>query len=342
MCVLNFFPKGQKRMKIYRKALIAIVSVAVTLSSALALSGCSGNGSAKKTGNISSASSATGDEVNAASGLSELGIDPASVGVLPDVKHDAQNEPGFQLELPKEGDAVAVLQTSQGDIVLRLFPEQAPKTVTNFINLAKAGSYDKTSFHKVINDVLIEGGHCGGDSAGPSGQSSYGDTFEDEFCDSLYNLRGAVSMANSSKDGNGSRFFINVTTVDSFAKSGGWNALAGTWESVKAKLTDYKDSNLLTAYIEENGDRFLNTDVVPDDIKMLYEIKGGNPAFDGVYNAADRGNTVFGQVISGMEAVDKIAALKTDGKNVPETPVQIESVTITTFAPEMASFDVRL
>ena len=324
-------------MKIYRKALIAIVSVAVTLSSALALSGCSGNGSAKKTGNISSASSATGDEVNAASGLSELGIDPASAGVLPDVKHDAQNEPGFQLELPKEGDAIAVLQTSQGDIVLRLFPEQAPKTVTNFINLAKAGSYDKTSFHKVINDVLIEGGHCGGDSAGPSGQSSYGDTFEDEFCDSLYNLRGAVSMANSSKDGNGSRFFINVTTVDSFAKSGGWNALAGTWESVKAKLTDYKDSNLLTAYIEENGDRFLNTDVVPDDIKMLYEIKGGNPAFDGVYNAADRGNTVFGQVISGMEAVDKIAALKTDGKNVPETPVQIESVTITTFAPEMAS-----
>lgn len=324
-------------MKIYRKALIAIVSVAVTLSSALALSGCSGNGSAKKTGNISSASSATGDEVNAAEGLSELGIDPASVGVLPDVKHDAQNEPGFQLELPKEGDAVAVLQTSQGDIVLRLFPEQAPKTVTNFINLAKAGSYDKTSFHKVINDVLIEGGHCGGDSAGPSGQSSYGDTFEDEFCDSLYNLRGAVSMANSSKDGNGSRFFINVTTVDSFAKSGGWNALAGTWESVKAKLTDYKDSNLLTAYIEENGDRFLNTDVVPDDIKMLYEIKGGNPAFDGVYNAADRGNTVFGQVISGMEAVDKIAALKTDGKNVPETPVQIESVTITTFAPAMAA-----
>ena len=92
MCVLNFFPKGQKSMKIYRKALIAIVSVAVTLSSALALSGCSGNGSAKKTGNISSASSATGDEVNAASGLSELGIDPASVGVLPDVKHDAQNE----------------------------------------------------------------------------------------------------------------------------------------------------------------------------------------------------------------------------------------------------------
>ena len=121
MCVLNFFPKGQKSMKIYRKALIAIVSVAVTLSS----------------------------------GLSELGIDPASVGVLPDVKHDAQNEPGFQLELPKEGDAVAVLQTSQGDIVLRLFPEQAPKTVTNFINLAKAGSYDKTSFHKVICLLII-------------------------------------------------------------------------------------------------------------------------------------------------------------------------------------------
>ena len=324
-------------MKIYRKALIAIVSVGAAVALLLSLTGCFSNDSAKtKKSNDNSASPATGDEANAASGLAALGIDPASVGVVPDVKHDAENVPGFQLELPKEGDTVGVIRTSQGDIVLRFFPDQAPKTVTNFINLAKAGSYNNTSFHMVINDVMIQGGHCGTDPSNPSGQSSYGDKFEDEFCDSLLNLRGAVSMTNTSKDGNGSQFLINVTTVENFAKSGSWDALEGTWDSIKSKLLDYKDSNLLKAYIDENGERFTNTDIIPDDIKMIYDITGGNPSFDGMFNAADRGNTVFAQVISGMDVVDKIAAVKTDDKGVPQTPVLIESVTITTYASTMA------
>ena len=92
-------------------------------------------------------------------------------------------------------------------MTLRLFPEQAPKTVTNFINLAKAGAYNNTPILHVVSGGWVQCGYCPSDDANPNGVSSYGAPFEDEFCDSLYNLRGAVSMANTGKDTNGTQFF---------------------------------------------------------------------------------------------------------------------------------------
>ena len=68
-------------------------------------------------------------------------------------------------------------------------------------------------------------------------------------------------------------------------------------------------------------------------VKQLYEQYGGNPNLDGAFNAADRGQTVFAQVIGGMDVVDKISAVKTDNKNAPSERVEIKSIEITTYQP---------
>lgn len=319
-------------MKNNRNALIALLSIFLTAVLAFSFTGCS-NSTDKPDDAQQQSGAATTDEADAPAGLAALGIDPGTVNVYPDVKHDEKNAVGFQLDPPSEGDTVAVIHTTMGDITLRFFPDQAPKAVTNFINLAEANSYDKTSFHRVIADFGIQGGHCGTDENNPNGVSSFGGMFEDEFCDSLFNIRGAVSMANTSKDANGSQFFINQTTAEAFQANGGWSAYDSMWDNVKTRLENYKDSNLISAFIDENGDKFINTDIIPDSVKKLYEENGGNPNLDGAYNAADRGQTVFAQVISGMDVVDKIAAVATDKKNVPNDRVEIKSIEITTYQP---------
>lgn len=111
-----------------------------------------------------------------------------------------------QLAKPVAGETVATMQTSMGDIKIRLFAEAAPKTVENFTTHAKNGYYDGLIFHRVINDFMIQGGDPTGTGCG--GQSIWGSTFEDEFCTDLHNLRGALSMANAGPGTNGSQFFI--------------------------------------------------------------------------------------------------------------------------------------
>lgn len=126
----------------------------------------------------------------------------------PEIKKDTENKIGYQLESPKSGDDIAIIHTSKGDITMRFFPENAPKAVENFISLAKEGKYDGTIFHRVINNFMIQTGDYENGN-GTGGKSIWGNAFEDEFCDTLYNIRGSVSMANSGINTNGSQFFIN-------------------------------------------------------------------------------------------------------------------------------------
>ena len=111
-----------------------------------------------------------------------------------------------QLNLANEKGPKAVIKTNRGEITVQLFPELAPKTVKNFIELAKKGYYDGVIFHRVIPDFMIQGGDPTG--TGMGGESIYGESFEDEFSRELLNLRGALSMANSGPNTNGSQFFI--------------------------------------------------------------------------------------------------------------------------------------
>ncbi|GAP03008.1 peptidyl-prolyl cis-trans isomerase [Fructobacillus pseudoficulneus] len=105
-----------------------------------------------------------------------------------------------------DATAQATLKTNRGDIDLVFFADQAPKTVENFLTHAKEGYYDGVVFHRVIPDFMIQGGDPEG--TGRGGESIWGKPFEDEFSDDLFNLRGALSMANAGPATNGSQFFI--------------------------------------------------------------------------------------------------------------------------------------
>ena len=110
----------------------------------------------------------------------------------------------------KEGTKVAnivlnaKIKTSKGDINLKLIPEAAPMTVTNFVYLAKRGYYDGLIFHRVIADFMIQGGDPTGTGAGGPGYQ-----FGDEFVEELtFNAPGKLAMANAGPGTNGSQFFI--------------------------------------------------------------------------------------------------------------------------------------
>lgn len=186
-------------------------------------------------------------------------------------------------------EALVTLGTSKGDITIKLFPEHAPLAVENFLTHAKAGYYDGISFHRVINQFMIQTGDPEGNGTG--GQSIWqgkddsidnGRGFANEPSDYLYNIRGALSMANAGPNTNGSQFFINQNT-------------------------------------QNNAPR-LNPKLVPAKIIEAYK-SGGNPNLDGQY-------TVFGQVIEGMEVVDSIASVATDQQDKPLEPITITKIDI--------------
>lgn len=176
----------------------------------------------------------------------------------------------FQLKTPETGDTVAVMHTNMGDIKIKLFPERTPKTAENFITHAKNGYYDGLKFHRVIKDFMIQGGDPLGTGIG--GESIWGGSFEDEFDTELHNLRGALSMANSGPNTNGSQFFIVQASVAP--------------ENMLAQMEELTDSGF------------------PRDIIEAYRELGGTPWLDFRH-------TVFGQVFDGMEIVDKITEVET-------------------------------
>jgi peptidyl-prolyl cis-trans isomerase B (cyclophilin B) len=98
----------------------------------------------------------------------------------------------------------AAIETDKGTIELELYPQHAPKTVNNFVFLAKEGFYDGTSFHRVISAFMIQGGDPTG-----TGRGGPGYKFEDEVKENpLKHETGVISMANSGPNTNGSQFFI--------------------------------------------------------------------------------------------------------------------------------------
>ena len=147
--------------------------------------------------------------------------------------------------------STAIMKTTEGDIVFELFDEDAPKTVSNFKQLASQGFYDGLIFHRVIDDFMIQGGCPQGTGTGGPGY-----TFEDEINPHKV-VRGALAMANAGPNTNGSQFFI-VTSE------------AAPW--------------------------------------------------------LDGKHTVFGEVTSGMEAVDAIEGTETGPGDQPNEPQVIERV----------------
>ncbi len=152
---------------------------------------------------------------------------------------------------------VATINTEKfGSFDITFLPDDAPKTVNNFVCLAKAGFYDNTTFHRVVSGFVIQGGDPEG-----TGRGGPGYRFEDEPVSKDYN-RGMVAMANAGPNTNGSQFFVCLQKVQ-----------------------------------------------------------------------LPKNYTIFGEVTSGMDVVDKIAAVETKAggggeKSTPVEPVKVTSVTI--------------
>ncbi len=194
-----------------------------------------------------------------------------------------------QLGKVKKGETVAeVVVKDYGTIYIRFFENEAPKAVENFITHAKNGYYDGLIFHRVMNDFMIQGGDPLG--LGYGGESIWNENFEDEFNENLQPIRGALCMANSGPNTNGSQFFI--------VQSG-----------------EKYDSATLDAYGSKMGVEF------NDVAKKAYAEVGGTPW---LYNA----HTVFGQVYEGLDVVDAIAATNTDANDKPTNDVIIEKINI--------------
>ena len=106
-------------------------------------------------------------------------------------------------------DKIVVLETNQGTIEIKLMPEAAPKACENFIGLIEQGYYNRTIFHRVIKNFMIQGGDPTG--TGRGGNSIWGKPFQDEVSpDVEFNKSGLLAMANAGPNSNGSQFFITT------------------------------------------------------------------------------------------------------------------------------------
>lgn len=106
-------------------------------------------------------------------------------------------------------DVVAKMQTSKGDIEIKLFADKAPHTVANFVELARKGFYDNLTFHRIVPGFVIQGGDPKGNGTGGPGYC-----FADEFAKELRHTKaGTLSMANSGPNTNGSQFFITLAAT---------------------------------------------------------------------------------------------------------------------------------
>ena len=197
-----------------------------------------------------------------------------------------------QMEMPNKGDQIAIFHIKgYGDIKVKFFENIAPKAVENFVTHSKEGYYNGVTFHRVMEEFMIQGGDPQG--TGRGGESIWGKGFDEELSVDALPYRGALCMASAGvgRSSLGSQFFIVQANYRS---------------QMESYMKSYKLDNFIEAYKKFGGD--------------LYDLVGY-----GQY-------TTFGQVIEGMDVVDKIAKVETNPANdKPLEDVVIESIEITTY-----------
>ena len=187
-----------------------------------------------------------------------------------------------------EKETIVTIKTSMGTIKAKLYND-TPKHRDNFIKLVNEGWYNGSPFHRVIKEFMIQGGQ------NADGRLDPGYTIPAEITSNHFHKKGALAAArqgdqvNPKKASSGSQFYI-----------------------VQGKKFD---ENWLNMYENRTGKVFSARQ------RQAYQTTGGSPHLDGDY-------TVFGEVIEGLDVVDKIAAVKTGAMDVPVEPVTIISVTI--------------
>lgn len=210
----------------------------------------------------------------------------------------------YNFDPPQVGEKIAVIKVKDyGEIKIKLFPEQAAKSVENFTGLADMDYYDELIFHRIIENFMIQGGDPKGNGTG--GNSIWGTDFDGGIPEGLYHFSGAVAYANSgSTSTNGSQFYI-VNTPEGYVSYGAGYDAAGNYVTIN----NFDEMEQMT------GKK------IPEAVKQKYLEVGGVPFLDGGY-------TVFGQVFEGMDIVRALGSVETDENDKPITQVLMESVEI--------------
>lgn len=138
-----------------------------------------------------------------------------------------------QLTAPKSGDKIASIETDKGTIKFKLFTDKVPEMTKNFEELANAGKYEGTPFHRVMKNFMIQTGDF--NKKNGTGGYSYkgeGTTLDDEIVPELKHLYGTVSMANRGPDTNGSQFFIVTNKNGTPNLNGGYTVFGQVYEGM--------------------------------------------------------------------------------------------------------------
>ena len=248
-----------------------------------------------------------------------------------------------------EKETVLKIETSMGDIKVKLYNE-TPKHRDNFIKQAKDGTYNGTLFHRVIKDFMVQAGDPESKTAPKGkmlGSGDVGYTVPAEFVYPKYfHKKGALSAArqgdevNPKKESSGCQFYIvtgkvfNDSTLLNMEQqknqnkvTEAFNALAQKHMKEIYKMRKANDQDGLyalqdTLFIQAEAEAAKQPDFhfTPEQIKA-YTTVGGTPHLDGEY-------TVFGEVVEGMDIVDKIQQVKTDRSDRPEEEVKIINVSV--------------
>jgi cyclophilin family peptidyl-prolyl cis-trans isomerase len=243
----------------------------------------------------------------------------------------------------KTDNPMVMISSDLGDIKVRLYNE-TPLHRDNFLKLAGEGFFDDVLFHRVINHFMIQGGDPDSKGAAPGIQLGRGGpdyTVPAEFVPGLFHKKGALAaarqgdQANPLKASSGSQFYIVQGKVwrsgelDTVEMKMNGNIRQALFKSV---LTPFQEE--LNKYRQENNEAAFNKKVAEiqvrvdslyslspkftfsDSQRQTYMTMGGYPMLDGAY-------TVFGEVVEGLDVLDKIAAVKTDQFDRPVQDIKM-------------------
>lgn len=246
------------------------------------------------------------------------------------------------------GRVKVLLSTNYGDITVELYNE-TPLHRDNFVKLVNEDFFEGVLFHRVIKNFMIQAGDpksIGAEPGARLGNGGLGYTIEAEFNDAFFHKKGALAAArqgdrsNPEKRSSGSQFYIvqgeifttwKMDTLEMKMNSGLLQSIQKDYFSkAQDELKKYRNEgkqeefNLRVAEIREKSDSAYQVapkKTIPEERKQIYSTIGGYPSLDGAY-------TVFGEVVKGLEIIDKIGAVETDKSNRPTTDVIIKKAEI--------------
>jgi cyclophilin family peptidyl-prolyl cis-trans isomerase len=242
------------------------------------------------------------------------------------------------------GEKMILIKTEFGDIKVKLF-DDTPKHRDNMIKLVSEGFYDELLFHRVINHFMVQGGDPNSRNAQPEiqlGGGGPGYTIPAEINPKYFHKKGSLAAArlggprNPNKESSGSQFYIvqgrvfrpgELDTMEmNMNKQRKDLMLRENFQAVNSQLTEFQQKNIKEGFDKLVAEINMKVDSIYDaspeielsqEQRQVYTTIGGYPSLDGEY-------TVFGEVVEGLDVIDKIAAVQTNKANRPLQDVKMK------------------